>query len=143
MLPSFLTGGYSLSCSPGHWIWLSDLQKELSKSSSFSVVVPVYTLAPKGQYPLQLKQAAETLAWLLKQGKKPGDVWIPSANVKLKQIANETSDRPCRRLSRRPHGVVVDLAPSSPTFRRLKSRAERTACWSNLGLAMGEIRHRR
>jgi acetyl esterase/lipase len=55
------------------------LQKELSKSASFSVVVPAYTLAPKGQYPTQLKQAAETLAWLLKQGKKPDDVSILTA----------------------------------------------------------------
>jgi acetyl esterase/lipase len=67
-------GGYSLSSSPAHWEWLNDLQKELSKSISFSVVVPAYTLAPEGQYPLQLKQAVETLERLLKQGKKPGDV---------------------------------------------------------------------
>lgn len=71
-------GGYSLSCSPGHWEWLYELQQELSKTANFSVVVPAYTLSPKGQYPLQLKQAAETLASLLRQGKKPGDVsWYP------------------------------------------------------------------
>ena len=71
----FHGGGYVLSCSPGHFAWLFDLQNELSKSHSISVVVPAYTLAPHGQYPTQLKQAAESLQWLLEtQKKKPSDV---------------------------------------------------------------------
>ena len=72
-------GGYSLSCGPGHWEWLSDLQKELSNSISFSIVIPAYTLAPKSQYPAQLKQAAETLQSLLEQGKNSSDVSPPSS----------------------------------------------------------------
>ena len=77
-------GGYSLSASPAHWEWLNDLQKEISKTVGFSVVVPAYTLAPRGQYPLQLKQAAETLESLLKQGKKPGDVSLTNTFFKEK-----------------------------------------------------------
>lgn len=55
--------------------WLYELQKELSKEHSISIVVPSYTLAPHGQYPSQLKQAAETLEWVLTtENKKPSDV---------------------------------------------------------------------
>lgn len=39
-----------------------------------SVVILSFSLAPGGQYPLQLKQAAGLLDWLLSHGKQPGDV---------------------------------------------------------------------
>lgn len=72
-------GGYALSCTPGHFQWLFDLQNDLSKSQSISVVLPAYTLSPYGPYPTQLKQAAESLAWLLEvHQKKPSDVISPS-----------------------------------------------------------------
>ena len=71
----FHGGGYVMSCSAGHYAWLFDLQNELSKSQNVSVVVPAYTLAPHGQHPTQLKEAAEALAWLINsQKKKPGNV---------------------------------------------------------------------
>ena len=71
----FHGGGYALSCSPGHFAWLYDLQIELSKTQSISVVLVGYTLSPYGSYPTQLKQAAESLEWLLTdQKKKPSNV---------------------------------------------------------------------
>ena len=71
----FHGGGYVLSCSAGHLQWLFDLQNELAKTESISVVLVGYTLAPHGEYPTQLKEAAESLDWLLSsQEKKPGDV---------------------------------------------------------------------
>lgn len=73
----FHGGGYALACSSGHLQWLFDLQSEVAKSKSVSVALVSYTLTPRGQYPLQLQQAAETLKWLLEvQGKKAGDVSV-------------------------------------------------------------------
>lgn len=78
-----LGGGYVMSCSLGHFAWLFDLQNELSKTQNISVVVVGYTLAPHGQYPTQLKQAAESLEWLLNtHNKKPGDVSLTQKRVK-------------------------------------------------------------
>ena len=69
------TGGYVLSSSPGHFAWLFALQNELAKNHSISVVHVAYTLAPHGQYPSQLKEAAEALQWLIEtEKKKPRDV---------------------------------------------------------------------
>lgn len=93
------------------------MQKEVSKSISFSVVVPAYELAPKSQYPTQLKQAAETLASLLQEGKKPGDVSVLSSAADVKPTADSMLDRPCWRLSGRPYGVVADLAPIASALR--------------------------
>lgn len=77
----FHGGGYVLGASPGHLKWLFDLQRDLSSAagkkggSSVSVVMPAYTLAPEGQYPLQMQQGVESLKWLLTDlGKKPSDV---------------------------------------------------------------------
>ncbi|CAK3888142.1 Steryl acetyl hydrolase 1 [Lecanosticta acicola] len=73
----FHGGGYALPCSPGHVQWLFDLQKELSKKTSVSVILVHYTLTPHLQYPGQLSQAVETLNWVLgKHGKKPSQVAI-------------------------------------------------------------------
>lgn len=71
----FHGGGYTLCCSAGHVTWLFELQQELSKkTASVAVILVSYTLAPKGQYPLQLQQAAESLQHLLKKGKKASNV---------------------------------------------------------------------
>lgn len=69
-------GGYALSCSPGHWTWLYELQRELAGSShSVSICAVEYTLSPYAQYPTQLIQAAESLDKLVNgMGKKPSDV---------------------------------------------------------------------
>ncbi|KAK3058525.1 hypothetical protein LTR09_000089 [Extremus antarcticus] len=73
----FHGGGYVLAASAGHMQWLFELSQELSKTQDLSVVVVSYTLAPHGQYPTQLKQAAESLEWLLEtQQKKPSDIFI-------------------------------------------------------------------
>ncbi|USW48641.1 Putative alpha/beta hydrolase-3, lipase, GDXG serine active [Septoria linicola] len=51
--------------------------KELAKTKATSIVIVAYTLTltPGGQYPTQLKQAAESLDWLLNTiGRKPADI---------------------------------------------------------------------
>lgn len=74
----FHGGGYVLACSPGHYVWLWELQQALAKDASVSVVVVGYTLAPHGQYPKQLQEAVEALRWLLETQKyAPGDVSAP------------------------------------------------------------------
>lgn len=78
----FHGGGYVLAATAGHIQWLSELQKDLSKKHSVSVVVPCYTLAPTAQYPEQLKEAAQSLEWALTTlGKKPSDVCSTSRPV--------------------------------------------------------------
>ena len=76
VLVFFHGGGYAMPASTGHLKWYFDLSQELSKKKSISVIIPSYTLSAQAQYPVQLKQAAEVLDFLLKQGKKPGDVCI-------------------------------------------------------------------
>jgi acetyl esterase/lipase len=70
-------GGYNLAASAGHLQWLGGLRDSLAKQTSLNILLPSYTLAPEAQYPTQLKQAVETLQWLVeKQGKSPNDVDI-------------------------------------------------------------------
>ncbi|WPH02422.1 DNA polymerase alpha-associated DNA helicase A-like protein [Acrodontium crateriforme] len=71
-------GGYAIAASPGHFKWLFDLQNDLAKQSgkSVSVVVLGYTLSPYGQYPIQLREAAEGLQSLLDANKSPRDIII-------------------------------------------------------------------
>jgi acetyl esterase/lipase len=77
----FHGGGYAKAASPGHFHWLDDLQKDLvAQKHSVSVFLPAYETttdrpSPKGRYPIQLQQAAESLAWLIeKERKQPSDV---------------------------------------------------------------------
>lgn len=71
----FHGGGYVNCMSPQHFEWLLELETELSKTKSVAVAALGYTCSPEGQYPLQLKQAAESLIWLMEtEGKKPEDV---------------------------------------------------------------------
>ncbi|KXL42865.1 MAG: hypothetical protein FE78DRAFT_34051 [Acidomyces sp. 'richmondensis'] len=68
-------GGYVLAASPGHIAWLFDLQEMLSKEHSVAIVVPAYTLAPHGQYPMQLREGVEALDHVMnKMQRKPGDI---------------------------------------------------------------------
>lgn len=73
-------GGYAKAASPGHYRWAQDLLNDLSKDHTVSIFMPAYTLSVdrpfgKGQYPSQIQEAAEALAWLLNEGgKKPSDV---------------------------------------------------------------------
>ncbi|KAM3415344.1 hypothetical protein BST61_g8873 [Cercospora zeina] len=73
----FHGGGYALACTSGHFEWLLALQTELSKTTSVSIAVAAYTLTPQGQYPVQLRQAAESLEWLISSvGKKAQDIIV-------------------------------------------------------------------
>lgn len=71
----FHGGGYVNAAASQHMEWLSELQSDLSKKENVAIAVVGYTLAPEGQYPVQLRQGAESLVWLLGAGgKKPGNV---------------------------------------------------------------------
>lgn len=71
----FHGGGFNVTANAGHFIWLRDLQQDASKHVSISVAIPSYTLAPRAHYPTQLRQAAESLNWLMtKHGKSPANV---------------------------------------------------------------------
>jgi acetyl esterase/lipase len=59
----FHGGGYALAATAGHVQWLAELQKELGPQ--VAVLLVEYTLTPREQYPVQLKQGAEALEWLL------------------------------------------------------------------------------
>lgn len=84
----FHGGGYVLPATPGHWEFLFDLQKWLSKDRSISIVVPAYTLAPEAQYPGQLKEAVESLAYLFEQQhRRPRDVCAPRSRAPLPSIS--------------------------------------------------------
>ena len=66
------------SCDQGHFQWLYNVTKELAKSHSVTAIMLGYTTAPEGQYPTQLKQAAELLQHLIeKEGRRPRDVRPP------------------------------------------------------------------
>lgn len=73
----FHGGGYVLPCDEGHFQWLYNMRKELAKSHSVSAIMLGYTTAPEGQYPTQLKQAAELLQYVMeKEGKRPSDIFL-------------------------------------------------------------------
>lgn len=77
----FHGGGYVNPISPAHFEWLLELHTDLSKTKSVAMAVVGYTCAPEGQYPLQFKQGAESLIWLLQtEGKKPEDVCFLSSD---------------------------------------------------------------
>jgi acetyl esterase/lipase len=71
----FHGGGYVRPMSMEHLDWLLELQTDLSKTKSVAIAAVSYTCSPEGQYPLQLRQGAESLLWLLNtQRRKPEDV---------------------------------------------------------------------
>ena len=138
----FHGGGYAMSVSPGHMKVLFEVQNEVAKSHSFAVVVVAYTLSPYGAYPTQLKQAAESLEWLLQdQKKKPSDVGYRT--LLFTGYADHSLDLHWRRLSGRQHGPLTPIAlVASPPRRSKQNSAKRTACRSYLDIALGQICNR-
>lgn len=62
-----------MACNEGHWKWLSTLQRSLSaEGNNVAIVVIGYTLAPAGQFPVQLREAVESLHWITSKYKKEG-----------------------------------------------------------------------
>jgi hypothetical protein len=139
----FHGGGFVLSCSAGHFQWLFDLEKELSKSHSFSVVLVSYTLAPHGQYPVQVQQAAEALQWLLtQQGRKPSNVSTLQSRSKpeVKKIDRST-DLCWRRLGGREYGFIALFSLTPPASRGGRTYPlERAVGWGDPDLALGQVR---
>lgn len=73
MLVYFHGGGYVVPCTPGHMLWLDDMQKSLGPS--VSVLILAYDLAPESTYPTQLRQAVELVRYIVEvQHRKPADM---------------------------------------------------------------------
>ncbi|KIW25819.1 uncharacterized protein PV07_08962 [Cladophialophora immunda] len=71
----FHGGGYSFAASDQHWVMLWDLIELAKKNGDdLRVMVLEYELAPKGYYPLQLKQAVAGIKYLLNSGLKPSQI---------------------------------------------------------------------
>ncbi|KAJ4398858.1 hypothetical protein N0V85_006173 [Neurospora sp. IMI 360204] len=74
----FHGGGYSAPMQIGHleWCLRSYIQAGRRQGQYVAVAVLQYTLAPEARYPVQLTQAADALAYLLKLGVRPRDLVI-------------------------------------------------------------------
>lgn len=88
----FPGGGYVNPPTPQHLDWLLELRTDLSKTRNVAMAVVGYTLAPEGQYPLQLREGTESLLWLFNtQGKKPEDVGCTFASMGCHMSVNLVS----------------------------------------------------
>lgn len=74
----FHGGGYIGSATPGHLIYLFHLQQQLANQGhDVAIFVLRYTLAPKGVFPIQLRQAVSALEHLLTLEKRsPSDILV-------------------------------------------------------------------
>jgi hypothetical protein len=143
----FHGGGYVNPITPEHLDWLLELQTDLSKTKNVAVAVLGYTCAPEGQYPVQLREGAESLLWLLNaRGKKPENV----SHVEIYLVCHILTDLPYAdihrwRLSRWQHGsrsVVSHLAPASQVRRRTSDQAVWPARRRDPHFTMGEVPYR-
>jgi len=134
-------GGFNLAASSGHLEWLWDLKNDLAQQASISVVIPSYTLAPEGQYPLQLRQAAEVLQWLVeKQGKSPANVCLFGLPHRINCANICRLDHSSRRLGRSQsqRSCAFPSATSSP--RRSGDQAARALGCSRAHQPVDEVR---
>lgn len=71
-------GGYLLPLDVGHLEWCLQTYVRAGHDLGVEVAVAVlhYTLCPEGQYPLQLRQAADALGHIVDGGLSPGDIII-------------------------------------------------------------------
>ncbi|KAL0468292.1 alpha/beta-hydrolase [Neurospora intermedia] len=74
----FHGGGFIAPMQDGHleWCLRSYIQAGRLHDQHVAVAVLQYTLAPEARYPVQLSQAADALAYLLKLGVRPRDLVI-------------------------------------------------------------------
>ncbi|KIW88042.1 uncharacterized protein Z519_11152 [Cladophialophora bantiana CBS 173.52] len=71
----FHGGGYTFPASDQHWVMLWDLVELAKKNGEeLRVMVLEYELTPYGHYPLQLKQAAAAVKYLLHSGLQPSQI---------------------------------------------------------------------
>lgn len=63
-------GGFNLAITPGHLDWLWEMKEHLEQNYNVGIAIPSYTLAPEAQYPTQMKQAVESLEYLVTRMKK-------------------------------------------------------------------------
>lgn len=145
----FHGGGYVNPLSPAHLEWLYELQADLSKTKSTAIAAVGYTCSPEGQYPLQLKQAAESLIWLLQaQGKKPEDVRTyldmqpKKSMISNKQLAGLRRRR-LSRWARHSRSAIAHPAPPPGPLRGSPRATARPPRGCNPHQPLGQIRKRR
>lgn len=128
----FHGGGYIGSATLGHLTYLFRMQTELSKQGhSIAILALRYTLAPRGTYPTQLRQATSALNYLLNFEKRdPSSILLGGdsaggnlASVLMLHIARPHPLVPAVELSR-PLRAAVLMSPwvffdtTTPSFRR-------------------------
>ncbi|RBR05705.1 hypothetical protein FVER53590_29974 [Fusarium verticillioides] len=74
----FHGGGYAAPITKGHldWCWRAYVLSGIEEGVEVAVAVLEYTLIPEARYPVQLRQAASGLAYLLHKGISPQDIII-------------------------------------------------------------------
>jgi len=115
----FHGGGYVLAASTGHVKWVAELQQDLSKGQDVAVVLLTYTLAPRAQYPTQLRQAAESLKWLIDtEQRKASNVRSHGQRNQQAGICSDAlADLYRWRLGRRESDSRAALTPPTPASR--------------------------
>ncbi|EWY79770.1 hypothetical protein FOYG_17060 [Fusarium oxysporum NRRL 32931] len=106
----FHGGGYISPLLPGHleWCWRAYVSAGIETETEVAVAVLEYTLCPEARYPVQLRQAASALAYLLSQEIRPRDIVIggDSAGASL------TTQLLCHLIE--PHPTVREIILSEP-----------------------------
>ncbi|KAF2646016.1 alpha/beta hydrolase fold protein-like protein [Massarina eburnea CBS 473.64] len=75
----FHGGGYVMPLTPAHFIYLSSIAESLNSSSEkqTAVLFLAYDLAPESTYPTQLRQAVQTLQYLVETtGRAPSSITL-------------------------------------------------------------------
>ncbi|KAJ4387511.1 hypothetical protein N0V93_008104 [Gnomoniopsis smithogilvyi] len=123
-------GGFFGSATFGHIRYLYRLQEEMAQAGhDFSIFVLTYTLSPNGVYPLQLKQAASALNYLLtEEHRDPATILLGGdsaggnlTSALLEHIVRPHADVPPVSLARPLHAVLlispwISFSTSWPTF---------------------------
>lgn len=140
-------GGYVRPMSMEHLDWLLELQTGLSKTKNVAIAAVGYTCAPEGQYPLQLRQGAESLLWLLEtQGRKPEDVSYAVSSMTCDMPTDTLRTDIYRwRFSRwqlSPGSFISHIASSSRLRRRTSRCAARPTRGRDSHITLGKVSHR-
>jgi acetyl esterase/lipase len=103
-------GGYICPLLPGHleWCWRAYVAAGIEMKTEVAVAVLEYTLCPEARYPVQLRQAASALAYLLSQKFRPQDIVIGGDSAG----ANLTAQLLCHLIE--PHPAVREVILSEP-----------------------------
>ncbi|KAJ3542306.1 hypothetical protein NM208_g3403 [Fusarium decemcellulare] len=103
-------GGYISPLLPGHleWCWRSYVSAGIEMNTEVAVGVLEYTLCPIARYPVQLRQAASALSFLLSHQIRPRDIIVGGDSAG----ANLTAQLLCHLI--KPHPAVQKVTLTEP-----------------------------